>query len=128
MSPDPDRLDGLIWATRGRSWGFRFLLNAGLPDPLAEYERSFADLGDEPTAWRRAAGRVALRFPDPLRRRDISGRVIPHEFVVFGDLTNKIDSVDDGLQEVWPLVADAYDRVWDAEDPPSGADLHFAAT
>ena len=43
MSPDPGRLDRLIWATRGRSWGFRFLLNAGLPDPLADYERSFAD-------------------------------------------------------------------------------------
>jgi hypothetical protein len=26
---------------------------------------------------------------------------------------------------VWPLVAGAYARVWDAEDPPSVADLRF---
>ena len=29
----------LIWATRGRSWGFRFLLKGGLSDPLMAYER-----------------------------------------------------------------------------------------
>lgn len=123
MTPDPGRIAELIWATRGRNWGFRFLLNAGLPDPLAEYERCFADLGDEPRAWRRVAGRVALRFPDPLGRRDAAGRVIPHEFVLLGGWADDIDSVGDGLQHVWPLVADAYARVWDAEVPPPGPDI-----
>ena len=125
MSCDQDLSERLIWATRGRSWGFRFLLNAGLSDPLVDYERIFADLGVEPTAWRRAAEKVALRFPDPLGRRDAAGRVIPHEFVLFGDLADEIESVEDGLQQVWPLVAGAYARVWDAEDPPSVADLRF---
>ena len=60
----------LIWATRGRSWGFRFLLKGGLSDPLLVYERSFADAKEEPAACHRAAGKVALRFPDPLGRRD----------------------------------------------------------
>lgn len=116
----------LIWATRGRTWGFRFLLDGGLSDPLLEYERSVAGLEDEPTAWRRVAGKVALRFPDPLGRRDASGRVIPHEFVVSGNLANEIRSAEEGRQQVWPLVAEAYARIWDAEDPPSATDLRFA--
>ena len=70
MRPDTDLPERLIWATRGRSWGFRFLLKGGLSDPLLVYERSFADLEDEPATCHRAAGKVALRFPDPLGRRD----------------------------------------------------------
>lgn len=123
MRPDEDLPERLIWATRGRSWGFRFLLKGGLSNPLLVYERSFANLEDEPTACRRAAGKVALRFPDPLGRRDASGRVIPHEFVVFGDLADEIESVEDGLQRVWPLVAEVYAGTWDAERPPSVADF-----
>lgn len=115
----------LIWATRGRSWGFRFLLNAGFPDPLPEYERAFQDLEDDPTAWRRGAGHVALRLADPLGRRDAAGRVIPHEFVILGDLANSIASAEDGVRELWPMVAGAYAGVWDAEEPPSFADLRF---
>lgn len=115
----------LIWATRGRSWGFRFLLDGGLADPLLDYERSFAGLEDEPATWRRAAGKVALRFPDPLGRKDAAGRVIPHEFVVSGDLADEIESVEAGLQQIWPLVAGAYAGVWDADGPPSSADLAF---
>jgi hypothetical protein len=113
----------LIWATCGRSWGFRFLLTGELTDPLPVYDRVFADLEDEPAAWRRAAGKVALRFPDPLGRKDAAGRVIPHEFVVSGDLADRIESVEDGRQLVWPRVEAAYARVWDAERPPSAADL-----
>ncbi len=125
MTRKRDPLGRLIWATRGRSWGFRFLLDGGMPDPLPTYERVFTNLGDRPTAWGRVAGDVALRFPDPERRRDASGRVIPHEFVVFGDLAGHIESVDDGLQQVWPLVAEAYARVWQADEPPSKSDVSF---
>ncbi len=113
-----DLPESLIWATRGRSWGFRFLLDGGESDPLSEYERSFAGLEDEPTTWRRTAGKVALRFPDPLGRKDSAGRVIPHEFVVSGDLADEMQSVEDGLHLIWPLVAEAYARVWDAKGPP----------
>lgn len=125
MSRDPGRTGGLIWATRGRSWGFRFLLDGGLPDPLPEYERVFAELDDAAASWRRSGGTVAVRFPDPMTRRDASGRVIPHEFVVFGDLANDVASVEDALRVIWPLVEDAYARVWDAEVPPSPADVGF---
>ena len=88
----------------------------------------FSNLKDEPSTWHRAYGKVALRFPDPSGRRDAAGRVIPHEFVVLGDIAEGINSVESGLRQIWPLVADAYERVWDAEDPPSGADLQFSPT
>ena len=127
MRPGEELSAWLIWATRGRFWGFRFLLKGGLSDPLPAYERSFAGDDDEPATWRRAAGTVALRFPDPLGRRDASGRVIPHEFVVFGDLADEIESVEDGRTHIWPRVAEAYARVWDAERPPSAADLRLTA-
>lgn len=123
LGPAPE---GVIWATRGRSWGFRFLLNGGLADPLQTYERMFSNLENEPNAWRRTAEGVALRFPDPLGRRDESGRVIPHEFFVFGDLANRIDTFQAGVEQIWPRVADVYSRVWEAQVPPSEADLHFA--
>jgi hypothetical protein len=115
--------EGLIWATRGRSWGFRFLLTAGLHDPLAEYERAFAPMGDAREGWCRVVGAAAVRFPDPLGRRDAAGRVIPHDFVAFGDAAAGIESVADGAQQIWPLVAEAYARVWDASGPPSADDL-----
>jgi hypothetical protein len=115
----------LIWATRGRSWGFRFLLDAGLADPLPAYERAFAGLVDAPTVWHRAGHEAALRLPDPQGRRDSAGRVIPHEFVVFGDLAASVDSIDDAIEQIWPLVERAYDRVWDADTSPTSSDLRF---
>ena len=32
----------LIWATRGRTWGFRFLRDGGFPDPLPVYDLAFS--------------------------------------------------------------------------------------
>ena len=77
------------------------------------------------------AGQREPRLPDgdadavqvgPGPRRD--GRSA-HQ--VFGDLADEIESVDDGLQQVWPLVAEAYAGVWDTERPPSVADLRLTA-
>ena len=119
MTTESQGLRSIIWATRGRTWGFRFLLDAGLSDPLPEYERAFADLRDEPTTWRRLHELVAVRISDPLGRRDSAGRIIPHEFVVYGDLAATVESVDDGLHRVWPLVSKVYARVWHAPTPPN---------
>jgi hypothetical protein len=111
----------LIWATRGRTWGFRFILDGGFPDPLPEYDKAFLGVEDEPEVCHRVGETVALRFPDPLERKDIAGRVIPHEFVAFGPLTDQIDSVEDGRQLVWPLVADDFERVWELPSPTSAS-------
>jgi hypothetical protein len=109
----------LIWATRGQTWGFRFLRDGGFPDPLPEYDKVFLGVEDEPEAWRRVGETVALRFPDPLGRQDVAGRVISHEFVVFGPLSEGIDSIEDGRRLVWPRVADEFARVWKLPEPPS---------
>lgn len=114
----------LVWATRGRSWGFCFLLDGGHSDPLPVYERAFAGTEGESTLCRRVVVGVALRFPDPLGRRDGAGRIIPHDVVVLPPLADDVRSVEDGLQLVWPLLADTYSHVWDEPGPPSPADIH----
>lgn len=116
----------LIWATRGHSWGFRFLLDGGFADPLAVYERAFAALEDERTVCRRAGGRLALRFPDPLGRKDAAGRVIPHDFVVPGAAAQDVGSVEEGIRVIWPLVAHGYEHVWLDKQPPSAGSIQRA--
>lgn len=122
----------IIWATRGRTWGFRFLLDAAYPDPLPAYERAFSGLEEEPSLCVRVGTQVALRFPDPEARRDAAGRVIPHDFVIpepLGDeepWSDKVNSVDAGLDLVWPLVRDVFARFWDAPKPPDAATIRTA--
>ena len=121
-----------IWATRGHTWGFRFLLNGGYADPLPAYERVFYGYEDEPSLCRRVGGEVALRFPDPLDRRDAAGRVIPHDFVILDPqadeelLAEEINSIDDGLQKVWPKVSEVFALVWDRPTPPDSATIRAA--
>ena len=116
----------LLWATRGRSWGFRFLRDGGFPDPLPVYDRAFAGTEGEPTTFRRVGTEVALRFPDPDGRSDEAGRVIPHDIVVLPPLADDVRSVEDGQQIVWPLLADAFARLWNQPRPPSAADIRDA--
>ena len=111
----------LIWATRGRSWGFRFLLDGGQPDPLSAYDSAFVGAENEATLCRRSGKQLALRFPDPLSRTDAAGRIIPHDFVLAGLAINAINTVADGVRTIWPLVADVYAEVWGDEKPPSVA-------
>ncbi|MCZ2818179.1 hypothetical protein [Modestobacter sp. VKM Ac-2984] len=113
----------LIWATRGRAWGFRFLRNDASGDPLVLYDAAFSGLEDSPEACRRVTATeaqpemVALRFPDPGGRRDRAGRVIPHDFVVLGALADELDSIETGRQRIWPLVAEDFQRVWELPQP-----------
>ena len=114
----------LIWATRGQTWGFRFLLRGECEDPLPVYDIAFSGVEDKPEAARRVPETtalpemVALRFPDPEGRRDRSGRVIPHDFVVFRPLADQIESVEDGRRLVWPLVAEDFEGLWNLPHPP----------
>lgn len=109
----------LIWATRGRDWGFRFLLKGDFEDPLPIYDEAFSGVEDEQEVCHRVGEKLALRFPDPLGRKDAAGRVIPHDFVVFSPLADKVDSIEDGRREVWPLVRGRFSRVWRSPKPPS---------
>ena len=109
----------LVWATRGRTWGFRFLLDGGYSDPLPVYERAFGGTEGHSTTCRHAGSHVALRFPDPQGRRDAAGRTIPHDVVVLPPMAQEIHSVEDGQRLIWPLLADAFARLWDLPEPPS---------
>lgn len=111
----------LIWATRGKSWGFRFILSGGYPDPLVEYDKVFSGFEYEPSLCRRVGDKVALRFPDPEGRTDAAGRVIPHDFVVFPPLADQIHSVEDGIELVWklPEVSEMFESLWRERKPPS---------
>ncbi|MFD7308560.1 hypothetical protein [Promicromonospora sp. NPDC059942] len=116
----------LIWATRGRSWGFRFLRDGGFRDPLPVYDRMFAGKEGEPTAFRRVGAQVAVRFPDPDGRLDQAGRVIPHDIVVLPPLADAIRSVEDGQRTIWPLLTDAFAILWDQPLPPASTDIRRA--
>lgn len=111
----------LIWATRGRTWGHRFLLDGGFADPLPEYDRAFAHLGDDSELWHLGDDRAALRFPDPEGRTDRAGRPITHEFVVFTPELHEISSVATGLSLIWaqPIVSARFADVWDLPKPPA---------
>lgn len=117
---------GLIWATRGRTWGFRFLLDGGVPNPLALYESAFVGAEHETALFRRSDSRVTLRLPDPLGRTDSARRLIPHDFVIMGPRATTIGSIDDGFREIWPVVAGAYADVWQGKAPPSIASVQSA--
>lgn len=109
----------LIWATRGRTWGHRFLLDGGYPDPLPIYDEVFSRVGDESAVCLQIGERVALRFPDPCQLEDLAGRVIIHEFVVFPPLASHVATVAEGLEQIWnrPGIANRYSEIWNLRDP-----------
>lgn len=109
----------LLWATRGRDWGFRFLIRGDFADPLPEYDRVFAGHNGRPEVYVGIADKVGLRFADPEDRRDRSGRVISHDFVLEGALGDRVTSVKAGIEIVWPRVAARYASVWSSETTPS---------
>lgn len=108
----------LIWATRGRTWGFRFVRHARLADPLPVYETAFSGIETSPEVFRRLDNIVAVRLRDPESRKDQSGRIIFHDFVLEGTASSAVDSTQDARENIWPLVVDEYDRIYGSPTPP----------
>lgn len=101
----------LIWATRGRNWGFQFLRTGGYDDPLPQYEDALAAVGGKSEGFDRLEdGRVALRFSDPDGRTDSAGRVISHDFVIFPPESDDLLSLEGARALVWHEVADEYQQ------------------
>ncbi|WP_298803814.1 hypothetical protein [uncultured Pseudokineococcus sp.] len=69
--------------------------------------------------WQTTAVGGALRFPDPLGRRDRSGRVIPHDFVVLDDHAADLTSVEEGRARLWPEVAQVFAEAYESPIPPA---------
>lgn len=106
-----------IWATRGKTWGFRLLRTGGISNPLEVYEAAFAGTDNAEEVLQRRAGMIAVRFPDPQRRTDRAGRVIPHDFVLLTDEV-KLENIDSARTELWPKVALSYATVWEEPTGP----------
>jgi hypothetical protein len=49
--------------------------------------------------------------------------MIPHDIVVLPPMAQKIRSVEDGQRLVWPLLTDAFARLWGLPEPPSPAEV-----
>ena len=107
-----------IWATRGFTWGFRFLRTGGFADPLPEYSKAFDAWEGAVEVCQRMGDVLVLRFEDPLARRDRSGRTIPHDFVLYGFNAASPLSAVEATELVWPLVEDEYARSYDLTAPP----------
>ena len=104
-----------IWVTRGRAWGFRFLRDGGITDPLPVYERAFSNIRNERQGFDKRNDVIALRFADPEGRKDEAGRIIPHDFVIFDSIDSDLGSFEDGVVSVWPLVKEEFGEIWDRE-------------
>jgi len=113
----------MIWATRGRNWGFRFLDDGGFDDPLSHYEDAFSVVGTDSEVFQRTHDGAVVRFFDPEGRTDRAGRTIPHDLVLSGTLAEQVNSVDDALRVLWPIIAGVYERVWELTKAPSADEL-----
>lgn len=105
----------VIWTTRGRTWGFRFLRDGGHERPLEFYNQAFSEVDDELEVFHKGADSIAIRFADPLDRKDRSGRVIPHEFVLTSDDMKGISCLDDVRSIIWPAFSAEYSEIWDKD-------------
>ena len=109
----------IIWLTRGKAWDYRFIHSGGYSDPLPTFEGVLSHGIESGETLTRHGSHLGLVFLDPLERRDQSGRPILHGFVIEGELAEKISSLQDGIREVWPLVAEEYERIWELPKPPT---------
>lgn len=107
-----------IWATRGYSWGFRFLRSGGYTDPLPAYEAAFAGMADQREICMRVGDEVVLRFPDPEGRLDRARRPILHDFVIRPSKPGDELPLADAAQVAWETVSGDYDRLWNMGQPP----------
>jgi hypothetical protein len=120
-------LDSILWSTRGYNWGFRFPLQPQkyrkyCQDWLEHYEKMFEQFGDDDNRVvngylkidNKEIPFIAIRFKDPEERKDISGRIIPHEVAIIGDDTQSLKSLDslELKNAAWSLLSDTYSEMY----------------
>ena len=104
------------WPTRKQ--GRETPPSRGAEDSLLTYDELFDAAHDQrPEVFRRLGDKVALRFPDPEQRTDAAGRLNPHEFVLSGPQADGANSLEEGKDRIWPLVAAEYAEAWNATGP-----------
>ena len=122
-------LDSILWSTRGYDWGFRFTIKPNkyggyCQDWLEHYEKMFEQFGDDDNrvvnGYLKIENKeipfIAVRFKDPEERKDISGRIIPHEVAVIGDSTQNLGDLNslELRNAIWILVSDTYSKIYQA--------------
>jgi hypothetical protein len=108
----------VLWSSRGKDWGFRILQHPRSNcDWLEVHDTVFANSKDDERFYTRTQVRtgltkrercVGLRFLDPDSRCDSAGRVIPHEFIVFGQSSSAFDDHADWARTLWQMVREKY--------------------
>ncbi len=108
----------ILWSSRGRDWGFQILQHPTIFECewLDVYKEVFGNSKDDEGFYLRTQvwiGKskkvecVGIRFLDPELRCDSAGRVIPHEFIVFGQSSLALEDNTDWVQ-LWPIVSEDY--------------------
>ena len=114
MKIDPN---DILWSSRGKDWGFRILQHPTIFECewLDVYKEVFGNSKDDEGFYERTQVRIGLiekkcvgiRFLDPELRCDSAGRVIPHEFIVFGQSSLALEDNTDWVH-LWPIVSEDY--------------------
>jgi len=107
----------ILWSSRGKDWGFRILQRPTTfeCDWLDVHKEVFGNSKDDEGFYLRTQVRIGLiekkcvgiRFLDPELRCDSAGRVIPHEFIVFGQSSLALEDNTDWVH-LWPVVSEDY--------------------
>ena len=109
----------ILWSSRGRDWGFQILRHPTIFECewLDVYKEVFGNSKDDEGFYLRTQvwiGQskkvecIGIRFLDPELRCDSAGRVIPHEFIVFGQTSSFLEDNTDWVHWLWPIVSEEY--------------------
>lgn len=98
----------VIHVSRGKNQGFRFYNDGQSPSPLSEYDKGFADHQESSDYFKKYDGKIAATFLDPEGRTDRAGRNIPHQVIIPKSMADGINSIDDVVAKIWPIVKEDY--------------------
>ena len=99
---------------RGKNKGLHFLRSGGVKETLLTYEEGFGQYNESATFFNKLAdGRVAAIMPDPLGRKDHSGRGIKHDILIPKSMASGITGLDDVREKIWPILQPAYDAMYE---------------
>lgn len=118
------KLTNILWSTRGQDWGFRMLRRPelGCNDWLDVHHEMFreskaveeydANQGNIKLSSNLTVPYIAFSFPDPEKRKDRSGRIIPHEVALVGEEVKAFQDVRSTIDEIWETLSSIYEILY----------------